>query len=74
MTAWTPAIGETVRDTATNLVGEFRGQQLGRCFLRPLGGGKEWSTKPTSLRPISQTEVLSARVGELNRQHRRGQL
>ncbi|WP_236072989.1 hypothetical protein [Streptomyces tardus] len=40
--------------------------------LRPLGGGREWDAEPRELRAMSQTEVLSALVAELNARSRRG--
>ncbi|WSJ47848.1 hypothetical protein OG349_11035 [Streptomyces sp. NBC_01317] len=38
--------------------------------LRPLGGGREWDADPTRVRPLTPTELLSARVSEANTRSR----
>lgn len=35
--------------------------------LRPPGGGVEWDVAPKDVRPATETELLRARVTELNR-------
>ncbi|MDI3424135.1 hypothetical protein [Streptomyces luteolus] len=61
-----PEVGETVRDEETGRVGEVMGHQGGYVQLRPLLGGREWDVRPDRVRPVTATELLSARVAELN--------
>ncbi|MBU7596407.1 hypothetical protein JGS22_001810 [Streptomyces sp. P38-E01] len=52
--------------------GRVVGREGSYVQLRPLGGGREWDAEPRELRAMSQTEVLSALVAELNARSRRG--
>ncbi|MBU7596406.1 hypothetical protein JGS22_001805 [Streptomyces sp. P38-E01] len=65
-------VGEVVRDIARERVGRVVGREGSYVQLRPLGGGREWDAEPRELRAMSQTEVLSALVAELNARSRRG--
>lgn len=67
----TPPVGETVRDEATGRIGEVMGHEGRYIQLRPLLGGREWDAQPGRLRPVSATELLSARVAALNSLTRR---
>jgi hypothetical protein len=66
-----PRAGDTVRDSATGLIGVFMALEDGKAFLRPLGGGREWETGPEHLEPLTVEEELSAKVQAANRQTRR---
>ncbi|MGW0731317.1 hypothetical protein [Streptomyces sp. NPDC002851] len=65
-----PPLGEIVRDEVSGRVGEVRGHEGPYVQLRPLGGGREWDAAPARLRPISQAELLSARVAGVNARSR----
>jgi len=67
-----PAVGETVRDTARERVGVVMGHCGPYVQLRPLGGGREWDADPDAVRPVSQSELLSARVAEANYRSNKG--
>lgn len=66
------AAGEVVRDIARERVGRVMGHEGPYVQLRPLAGGREWDVEPRDLRAMSQSEVLSALVAELNARSRRG--
>ncbi|MBT2545628.1 hypothetical protein J7E99_34320 [Streptomyces sp. ISL-44] len=51
-------------------VGRVVAHQLGVVFLRPVGGGTEWTAKPNELEPVSTSEELSPRVREANKRSR----
>ncbi|MEU6813133.1 hypothetical protein ABZ920_29960 [Streptomyces sp. NPDC046831] len=66
-----PPPGTPVRDTARDRVGVVMGHE-GPCLrLRPLSGGREWEADPAAVRPLTQAELLSARVAEANDRSRR---
>lgn len=50
------AIRTRLKDTATNRIGEVMdvSTAAGRVHLRPVGGGREWSTDAGSLEPIGE--------------------
>ncbi|MGY5131307.1 hypothetical protein ACWGJW_02605 [Streptomyces nigrescens] len=61
---YSPAMGEVVWDSDRDRVGTVMGHE-GPCYqLRPLKGGVEWDAR--NIAPMSQTEVLSARVAVAN--------
>ncbi|MET9390842.1 hypothetical protein ABZY20_10595 [Streptomyces sp. NPDC006624] len=67
-----PELGTAVRDTVRDRVGRVVGHQ-GRCLrVRPLGGGREWDADPRDVRPLSQDELLSALLAEVNARSRQG--
>lgn len=67
-----PAIGETVRDSATGRVGVVIGHAGPRYRLRPLNGGGKWDAEPGNLSPAAQSDALSADVVEANSRTRWG--
>lgn len=61
-----PGIGAAVHDTARDQVGRVMGHE-GPCLrLRPLGGGRAWDADPRQVRTLSQDELLSALLREVN--------
>jgi len=61
-----------VVDTKTNKIGYVMGNE-GPCVqLRPPGGGREWDAYLSEIRQATDTEVLRARVSELNGVRRLG--
>ncbi|MGG2462807.1 hypothetical protein ACO0M4_23815 [Streptomyces sp. RGM 3693] len=63
-----PSLGDYVRDAKTGMVGIVMDVAMGRYWVRPVGGGREWAACPADLREITQAELLSARVAAANRQ------
>ncbi|WP_369170506.1 hypothetical protein AB5J49_23030 [Streptomyces sp. R28] len=59
--------GALVVDTKTHKIGYVMGNEGPYLQLRPPGGGREWDADPSVVRPATDTEVLRARVTELNR-------
>ncbi|MEV4611884.1 hypothetical protein AB0K43_04675 [Kitasatospora sp. NPDC049258] len=45
-----PRVGELVVEDESGRVGEFRGVDHGRWWLRPPGGGIEWDVAPGAAR------------------------
>ncbi len=58
--------GTLLYDTATDQVGEYRDQSGPYAMLRPVGGGREWQAHPSTLRPATDRERLSAGVRAAN--------
>ena len=69
-TRYQPNIGDTVEDTVRRRIGKVMGSEGPYVQLRPIGGGREWDAKPGNLRPLTQSEVLSAGVAEANARSR----
>jgi hypothetical protein len=65
-----PAVGEAVRDTARDRVGRVMGHEGPYLQVRPLGGGREWDADPRHVRALSQDELLSALLAEVNARSR----
>ncbi|GAB3950187.1 hypothetical protein [Streptomyces sparsus] len=65
------SVGDAVRDIASERVGRVMGREGPYVQLRPLAGGREWDAEPGDLRPMSQSELLSALLTELNARSRR---
>ncbi|WP_233580658.1 hypothetical protein [Streptomyces triticirhizae] len=65
-------IGSMARDVTSDQVGRVMAHLSGRVYLRPPGGGREWTASAEDLRPISASESLRARVAEANRRAVRG--
>ncbi|MFI0087213.1 hypothetical protein [Streptomyces bobili] len=61
-----PTVGEAVHDSARDRVGRVMGHAGPYVQLRPLAGGREWDADPRHLRPLTQDELLSALVAEVN--------
>lgn len=61
-----PSVGTIVMDMARDDVGEFRGSDAGKFYLRPVGGGREWSVSPEYVREATDEERLQARLAASN--------
>lgn len=59
--------GTLVVDTRTDKIGYVMGHAGPYVQLRPPGGGREWDADPDAIRQATGTEVLRARVTEMNR-------
>lgn len=66
MTGLLPAVGTLVRDTVTDRVGVVMGVLGKLIYLRPQGGGIEWTAGAEQLDSADRLDELRARVGELN--------
>jgi len=56
-------------------VGEFRAVAYGFWWLRPVGGGVEWTVEPGCAEPVSPEEQMRTKVAVANeRSVRRGEL
>ncbi|MFJ4769865.1 hypothetical protein ACIP88_12205 [Streptomyces uncialis] len=62
----TIAVGTLVIDTAGRRIGRFEDSLGSRCFLRPLGGGREWTVDPDHVRQATEAEILAAKVAAAN--------
>ncbi|MHC5904309.1 hypothetical protein ACVNF4_10450 [Streptomyces sp. S6] len=63
-------VGDVVRDTGRDKVGEVMGL-VGPCVqVRPVGGGVEWDARPELLRSVSAVEALSANMSVANARSR----
>lgn len=51
-------------------VGRVMDVRVQTVYLRPVGGGKEWTAKPEELVPASTSDLLSPRVAEANKRSR----
>ncbi|QDY81357.1 hypothetical protein FQU76_28435 [Streptomyces qinzhouensis] len=56
-----PVLGTLLRDTARDLVGEFRGVAGNRWTLRPTNGGPDWPVSPEHTEPADIVARLRAR-------------
>ncbi|MDH6626846.1 hypothetical protein M2271_004669 [Streptomyces sp. LBL] len=63
----TQKVGALVVDTKTDKIGYVMGHAGLYVQLRPPGGGREWDAAPDAIRQATDTEVLRARVTEMNR-------
>ncbi|MGW0824687.1 hypothetical protein [Streptomyces sp. NPDC002845] len=70
MTAYLPRLGDTVEDTGRKRVGKVMGFEGPYVQLRPVGGGREWDTRPENLRQLTPAEALSAGVAAANARSR----
>lgn len=61
-----PLLGALVRDTSSDRVGVVMDVRGTSVYLRPPGGGIEWTVLPEELEPADRLDELRARVGELN--------
>lgn len=59
-------------DTKMGKIGYVMGHAGPYVQLRPPGGGREWDADPDAIRQATDTEVLRARVTEMNRAERVG--
>ena len=69
-TRYQPNVGDTVEDTVHRRIGKVMGAEGPYVQLRPISGGREWDAKPSNLRPLTPSEVLSAGVAEANARSR----
>ncbi|MFE4519778.1 hypothetical protein ACFRMQ_37045 [Kitasatospora sp. NPDC056783] len=53
-----PKVGELVKDTATGRTGVFTGTCNKEAYLRPPGGGVEFSTMPWNIEPVEGAHEL----------------
>ncbi|MFC9326625.1 hypothetical protein [Kitasatospora sp. NPDC057015] len=51
--AYVPREGETVRDSRRRLNGVYMDTQGGQVYLRPEGGGVEWTVRPEHVAPLA---------------------
>ena len=65
-----PPPGTAVRDTARDRVGVVMGHAGPYLQLRPLSGGREWDADPRRVQPLTQAELLHARLAEANARSR----
>ncbi|WP_206305947.1 hypothetical protein [Streptomyces sp. RFCAC02] len=65
-----PEIGTMVYDASHDRIGRVMSYLSGHIWLRPPGGGREWTALPDEVRPISASESLRHRVAEANRRAR----
>jgi hypothetical protein len=61
-----PELGALVRDITIDRVGVVMDVCGNNVYLRPQGGGVEWTALPEELEPADRYDELRARVGELN--------
>lgn len=59
-------VGALVVDTASRRVGTLMDVTGGTAWLRPVGGGVEWTAKADDVRPATTAETLSDRVIQAN--------
>ncbi|QMU78805.1 hypothetical protein GXW83_26975 [Streptacidiphilus sp. PB12-B1b] len=59
-------VGALVRDVRRDRVGVVMGELLGLVYLRPPGGGVEWTALQGELEGADERDRLRARVGEMN--------
>jgi hypothetical protein len=62
--------GSLAFDTSSGRVGVIMGAGNCEVYLRPIGGGCEWSVKPEFVRPATRAEELSAKNAAANRRSR----
>ncbi|MFF7729812.1 hypothetical protein [Streptomyces sp. NPDC008001] len=67
-----PAIGTFVLDTRDDTVGQVMDNGGSQILLRTLVGGKEWEAEPGAVRPVTEAELLSAKVQAANTASRWG--
>ncbi|MFC0847727.1 hypothetical protein ACFH04_29045 [Streptomyces noboritoensis] len=49
-------------DKSTDAVGEIVAEYEGSVYLRPPGGGTEWSAPPHQVRPCTEAELRDAQA------------
>ncbi|MGW2366574.1 hypothetical protein ACWCZ5_13460 [Streptomyces sp. NPDC001667] len=67
-----PETGTFVIDTRTDRVGQVMGSEGPYIQLRPPHGGKEWEARPDAVRAVTRSELLSAKVRQVNAAERWG--
>lgn len=66
-----PARGTLMQDNTTGKRGQFQGLMMGRFYLRPLGGGTEWTAKPGDCEEVEPTDVEASKLRLSAEIHRR---
>jgi hypothetical protein len=54
-------IGMLARDTSRDVVGQVVDKHIGRVWLRPVGGGREWDVRAEQLEPVASSERREVR-------------
>ncbi|GGX70355.1 hypothetical protein [Streptomyces hiroshimensis] len=67
-----PGIGTFVVDTRDGVVGQVMRNAGPQLLLRTLSGGKEWEAEADAVRPVSEAELLRAKVQAANSASRWG--
>lgn len=57
---WRPKPSQLVKDSLSNRVGVYMARETGLHWLRPVGGGVEWSTE--QVEQASEQEVAAAKA------------
>ncbi|MGK5532750.1 hypothetical protein [Streptomyces sp. URMC 129] len=65
-----PEIGTMALDRSRGMIGRVMAHLHGTIWLRPPGGGHEWTARPEDVTPLTASESLRARVKELNHRTR----
>ncbi|MFR9725661.1 hypothetical protein ACL02R_20170 [Streptomyces sp. MS19] len=65
-----PEIGTMAYDASHDRIGRVMAHLSGHIWLRPPGGGREWTALPEDVQPVSASESLRQRVAEANRRAR----
>ncbi|MER6301585.1 hypothetical protein ABT247_18750 [Kitasatospora sp. NPDC001539] len=52
--AYRPQVGELVLDRRTGRTGVYMGTIGGEHYLRPEGGGREWTAEPSHVSPVPE--------------------
>ncbi|MEU6175882.1 hypothetical protein ABZ832_28735 [Streptantibioticus parmotrematis] len=70
MNTHTPKVGYLAWDPGTSRFGIVMDDLADTVWLRPLGGGREWTVRSQDIRSATAAEELSARVAEANARSR----
>lgn len=68
-----PVKGTVVFDARRESVGVVQAREPGGkgvVWLRPVGGGVEWTARPADLSPVTREQEVSAKVAAANRRSR----
>ncbi|WP_431044802.1 hypothetical protein ACQUSR_24690 [Streptomyces sp. P1-3] len=65
-----PEVGALALDVQRNLVGVVMARTHGWVWLRPRGGGKEWTVPVGDVQPYTEANALRAKVADANRRSR----
>lgn len=72
--AQVPEAGRLARDVLRNRVGVVMARTYGHVWLRPRGGGREWTVPAENVEPVERyaeaAATLHARVADANRRSR----
>lgn len=62
-----PQVGDLVYDEVQERLGRVMAVEERRLFLRPVGGGREWTAARGQVREPTASERLSPRIAAMNR-------